>query len=403
MIYKRIVVGADGSSTSLIAAEAALSIAEHVPEAVITGCHVHATRLHRTRFEEMEPGLPGRYQEEERLASLRSTHEDLIADGMDLISDAYLAPLASAAADRGVGFEGLIPEGRNYVELLRVLHERRPELVVIGATGLGATPEMQVGSCADRLLLNASATDLLVMKQPWAPAHRPVVVGVDGSDDSYLALRRALEIARAFDTEVMAVAVYDPYFHTGVFRTIADILPAEAQRRFDFSAQERLHNEIIDQGLETLYRRNLDRGGSLADALGVPLRTEVIAGKVCTQLHHYSALKHAGLIVLGRYGLHREDASAIGSTTMNTARLSTTNLLVVAPPTGPFGLPEPQEELQMEPLAWTDEAERILERVPGFARSMARSAIEDRARRKGEAEVTAEIVHEVSRSFGMGE
>jgi nucleotide-binding universal stress UspA family protein len=350
----------------------------------------------------MEPGLPGRYQEEERLAALRSTHEGLISDGMGLISDAYLAPLARAAADRGLRFEGLTREGRNYVELLRIVQERQPDLVVMGATGLGAVRGMTIGSCAERLLHLVSTTDVLIMRQPWAFANRPIVVGVDGSDDSYLALHRALEIGQAFGAEVEAVAVYDPFFHTGVFSTIAEILPVEAQKRFDFSAQERLHNEIIDKGLETLYRRNLDRGRPLAEALGVTLRVDVLAGKVCAQLHHYCALKHAGLLVLGRYGLHREDASIVGSSTLNAARQSSTNLLVVAPPEAPFSLPAELEEEETAPLVWTDEAARILERVPAFARPMAKAAIEDRARLRGETEVTAECVRDISRALGMG-
>ena len=385
MTYKRIVVGVDGSTASRYASDAALAIAGGSPGAEVIGCHVHATRLHRTRFEEMEPGLPGRYHEEERLAALRSTHEDLIADGMDLISDAYLAPLAGAAADRGLRFEGLAPEGRNYVELLRVLRERRPDLAVIGAVGLGAVPETAIGS-----LCRAAPAPRIRHGPPGDEAaagarEPPRRRGRGRQRRQYLALRRALEIARTFGTEVAAVAVYDPFFHTGVFRTIAGILPAESQKRFDFSAQERLHNEIIDQGLESLYRRNLDRGRPLADALGVTLLTDVLAGKVCTQLDHYSALKHAGLLVLGRYGLHREGVSAIGSTTLNAARMSAANLLVVAPPSEPLALPDVQDE-ETEPLVWTDEAARILDRVPGFARPMARAAIETapagRARRR---------------------
>jgi nucleotide-binding universal stress UspA family protein len=401
MTYERIFVGLDGSSDSRFACGAALEIAAGSPGGEIIGCHVHATRLHRTRFGEMEPGLPDRYREEERLASLRSTHEDLIADGMDLISGAYLAPLAAAAARRGVPFDGLAPEGRNWVELLRIIGERRPDLAVLGARGLGAVPETTIGSCAERVLHSAAATDLLLMRRPWGLEDRPIVVGVDGSDTAYLALRRALELARAFGSEVDAVAVYDPYFHTGVFRTIAGILPPEAAERFDFQAQERLHDEIIDQGLETLYRQALERGRPLADDLGITLRTEVVAGKVWPALLHYSALKRAGLIVLGRYGLHREFASIAGGSTLNAARLSTGNLLVVAPPAEPFDLPD-ASGARVPPLHWSDEAVSILERVPAFARPMARAAIEDRARRKGESGVTGELVREVSCAFRRG-
>lgn len=401
MTYKRILVGADGSPASLYSADAALAIAARLPAAEVLGCHVYAARLHRTRFEEMEPGLPGRYAEEERLAALRSTHEGLITDGMALISDAYLTPIAAAAAEQGIPFDGVTPEGRNYVELLRAAAERQADLAVVGATGLGAVPALALGSCAERLLHHAGATDLLVMRQPWALKGRPIVVGVDGSDHGYHALERALQLAQAFETTVAAVAVYDPFFHTGVFRTIAGILPEAARERFDFAAQERLHDEIIDRGLERLYRANLERARPLADSLGVPIETEVVAGRVCLQLHHYAALKNAGLLVVGRYGLHREAISTIGGNALNAVRMSDGNVLVVAPSDGPV-LPPRDEKAGDPQLAWTAGAEDLLGRVPSFARPMARAAIEARVRERGASEVIAEDVRALGRSLGMG-
>jgi len=233
----------------------------------------------------MEPGLPERYQEEERLGSLRATHDDLISGGMALISDAYLAPLAAKAAARGVPFEPVTAEGRGYVEVLRLIQEHRPDLTVLGATGHGQTPEVPLGSLAERVLLHAGTRDLLLVRRPWDLKDRPVVVGVDGSDASYAALHRAAAIAAAFDAPLEAVAVYDPFFHTAVFPVIAGVLPEEAQRRFNFPAQERLHDEIIDRGLEHLYRRNLERGAALARTLGARVHTAVVAGRVCPQVH----------------------------------------------------------------------------------------------------------------------
>ena len=401
-MYRRILAAVDGSPASDYATRAALTLAEAGDGAEISGCHVYAARLHRTRFEEMEPGLPERYQEEERLGYLRNTHEGLISQGMELISDAYLSPLAKVAGERGIPFRGLVPEGRNYVELLRIIREERPELTVMGAVGQGLVPEMTLGSCAERVLLYAPAGDVLVMRRPWNLSNHPIVVGVDGSENSFMALKRGMEIARHFGARLEAVAVYDPFFHTGVFRTIADILPEEAQKRFDFASQERLHNEIIDRGLEQLYRENLERGLSLAESMGVEMTTDVVAGKVCTQLHHYAALRGAGLLVLGRWGLHREKESLIGSNTLAAVRMSSTNVLVTAPSAEPLDIPELPQKEERSPLAWTEDAEKIMERIPPFARKMARGAIEEHARSKGADTVTKEIVDAVSKKFGMG-
>lgn len=397
MMYQQVFVGVDGSPCSDLAVDAALASVSAAGTGRCTGCHVYAARMHRQRFEDMEPGLPKRYREEERLGSLRATHDDLISGGMALISDAYLTSLAGKAAARGVPFEPVTAEGRGYVEILRLIREHRPDLTVLGATGHGQTPEIPLGSLAERVLLHAREGDLLLVRQPWNLKNRPIVVGVDGSDGSYAALHRAATIAAAFDAPLEAVAVYDPFFHAGVFPVIADVLPGEAQRRFDFPAQERLHDEIIDRGLEHLYRRNLERGAALARTLGARVHTAVVAGRVCPQVHHYAAVRGAGLLVLGRYGLHREDESLIGSNTLNLARMSTTNVLVVAPQKTPITVPD----LPSDAIPWTPEAESLLSRVPPFVRRMARIAVEEHARTRGLSRVTESTVQDVARRSGM--
>ncbi|MDD3932685.1 MAG: universal stress protein [Methanoculleus sp.] len=398
MMYRQVFVGVDGSPCSDLAGETALAFAAATGRGRCTGCHVYAARMHRQRFEDMEPGLPERYREEERLDGLRATHDDLISGGMALISDAYLAPLAAKAAARGVPFEPVTAEGRGYVEVLRLIREHRPDLTVLGATGHGQTPEVPLGSLAGRVLLHAGTRDLLLVRRPWDLKNRPVVVGVDGSDASYAALHRAATIAAAFDAPLEAVAAYDPFFHTAVFPVIAGVLPEEAQRRFNFAAQERLHDGIIDRGLEHIYRRNLERGAALARTLGARVHTAVVAGRVCPQVHHYAAVRGAGLLVLGRYGLHREEESLIGSNTLNLARMSTTNVLVVAPPETPVAVPN----LPIDVIPWTPEAERLLLRMPPFARRMARMAVEEHAREGGLSRVTEDAVRDVARRSGMG-
>jgi nucleotide-binding universal stress UspA family protein len=400
-LYQRILVALDGSKCSDLAMQAALALADRGKQTLLIGCHVYAARMHRVRFEEMEPGLPEKYQEEERLDYLRHTHDNIITEGMQLISDAYLAPLVREAQKKELALEGLTPEGRNYVELLRAVGEQHADLVVLGAWGHGHVPEGSLGSLTERILLYAQESDILMLRRPWNFKDRPIVVGIDGSENSYAALKRAAELAKVFDARVEAVAVYDPFFHTGVFRIVAEALPEEASERFNFPAQEKLHDEIIDRGLETLYREGLERGVLLARSLGVEVHPEVVAGKVYPQIHHYAALREAGLVVMGRWGLHREPESLIGSNTLNLARLSTANLLVVAPPEEPLEVPEsPREEAVS--LHWTPEAEAVLERVPSFVRRMARKAVEDHVREKGFTEVTPEAVREAGQLFGMG-
>jgi nucleotide-binding universal stress UspA family protein len=396
---KRILVGVDGSFCSNLAENFALSLAGRIPGSHLFGCHVYAAGLHRTRFGDMEDGLPDQYQAEERLSALRSTHDELISSGMKIISDAYLTPLADEAEKREIKFTGLTPEGRHYVRLLDTLNTEKPDLLIVGATGLGEEQGTLLGSVAERIVIHGGSTDVLVMRDPCDPENRPVIVGIDGSPESYAALARATELGKILGAPVEAVAVYDPYFHAGVFRTIAAKLPEEARKKFNFPAQEQLHDQIIDKGLEQLYEQKLQTGKEWAKQNGLDIRTTLLKGKVFPEICDYARSAGAGLIVVGRFGNHRENISMIGSNALNLSRRAPANVLVVAPPKQPLVLPGPRTVEAGIP--WTPEAEELLKRVPSFAQGMARHAIEENVRALGGVLVTPDAVHEMGTKMGM--
>jgi len=397
-MYNRILVALDGTQWSDMAMHASLKLAELMKNTTIIGCHVYGAQMHRKRFEQMEPGLPERYQEKEELTRLRGAHEDLITDGMQIISDAYLSPLNELANEKQIKFEGFTPEGRNYFEILKAAREREADLIVVGVHGHGYVPEAILGSTSERILSHSWHSDIFLMKQPLNLRNKPILVGVDGSQNSYAALLSAANLAKATGCRIDAVAVYDPYLHSGVFTNIAGVLPEEKQEKFNFTAQEQLHDEIIDDGLEELYRSNLEQGVHLVKEMGVEISAEVLKGKVFPQIHHHAARIDAGLIVMGRWGLHKEVSTLIGSNTHNLARICTTNLLVVNEPTKEIKLPSMEER---ELLKWSEEALKVLERVPEFARSMAKRAIEKQARELGAEVVDENLVNKISHKMGM--
>ena len=397
-MYERILVSLDGTPWSNMAMNAAVSLAKSFNDVTIIGCHVYGAQMHRTRFEQMEPGLPDRYQEEKELTRLRGAHEDLITDGMQIISDAYLAPLYALTEKEGIQFKGATPEGRNYVEILKVSKKEEIDLAILGAQGHGTVPEAALGSTAERILTHSLHSDVLLMKTPWNISKRPILVGVDGSQSSYNALIRAATLAAKTGSSVKVVAVFDPYLHSGVFTNIAGVLPPEKQEKFNFTAQEKLHDEIIDDGLEHLYRENLKQGMTLVKEMDIEVEYEVLSGKVYPQLHHHAASIGAGLIVVGRWGIHKEPPTLIGSNAHNLARICTTNLLVISPPAQEIPLPQKEAEPQME---WTEGALKILERIPSFARTMAKAAIEKRVRESGHEIVDENSVNEFAEKLGM--
>lgn len=403
-LFKSIFVGVDGSYHSDLAIDAAIKLAKKFPGTKLIGGHIYATAIHRTRFAEMEPGLPDRYQSDDKLTYLRNTHEDLISNGMDLISDAYLKPLHDSVTENNIPCDLVTGEGRNYLKLVEVLKKDKADLLIFGAQGHGRIPEENLGSVVERVLTHVPNSNMLIMRQPLNLKGRPIVVGVDGSDDSYHALEIAFELAKAFDTTVRAVAVYDPFFHIGVFRKIAEVLSPKDQKKFNFTAQEAIHDEIIDKGLEKLYKEGLDRGNLIAESKKVKYESEVLLGKALSKINHYAAAYEAGLIVLGRWGRHKEHISLIGSNSIKCARLSNSNILITAPPETPLNLPnlpKAENSEDLKEIEWTPEALKVLERIPKFVRNMAKKSIENRAREKNMDKVDADLINEVAKKMGM--
>jgi nucleotide-binding universal stress UspA family protein len=399
-MYKKIFLALDGSIYSNFAIDIGIYLAEKFKDTKLIGCHVYASNMHRKRFEQMEDGLPEKYQTEDKLNYLRNTHVDLINDGMKLISDAYISPLAKKAQEKNINCEGLTPEGKNYVELLKSLKNIHPDLILIGAWGHGKVQESILGSLTQRLLLYNSQCDILIVKESLNCKNRPIVVGIDGSENSYFALKRAIDIGKICNAQVEAVAIYDPYFHSSVFKTIADVLSEKDQQKFNFTSQEKLHDEIIDKGLEKLYLEGLQKAKLIAESLNFDIHIEILKGKIYSKILHYAALKNAFLIIVGRWGLHEEKEFFIGSNSFNIAMLCNTNVLIVTQSDEQILIPD-IPKIEKIPLKWTAEAEKLSEKIPEFVRNMAKNMIEEYAREKGFSEVIPEIIGEVAERFGM--
>lgn len=401
-MYKKILVGLDGSEKSNFSLDAAVVLSQKIAKNELIGCHIYTSKLHKKRFEEMERGLPERYQEETKLEYLRGTHESLISDGMQLISDAYIDPLIQKSNEKGLKCSFSTPEGHNYVELLKVIEKEKADLVILGAYGHGQTLETRLGSLTERVLLYSKINDLLIIKKPLNFKNHPIIVGIDGSKNSYQALVRAIELAQLFDEiKIEIIAIYDPYFHISVFDTIANVLPTEAQKRFNFTAQEKLHDEIIDSGLEQLYKEGLEKGELLAEKMGIKVKSTILTGKVYPKIFQYAALKEASMIIVGRWGLHHEQISLIGSNTHNLSNICSTNILIVNPPTQKIDIPTLKKEESDVKIEWSREALEYMELVPPFARKMAQHAVEKYAIENKLSIIDVETVKEVSKKLGM--
>ncbi len=388
-LYRKILLCTDNSPHSDHAATQTGLIARAMDSTVVA-VHVYAARLHDRRFADLQPGLPKEYQDPKRLESDRRTHDSLIGQGLRTISNSYLE--AARVQLDGVKVESKSIEGKHYLELVRE-SQGGYDLAVMGARGLGLAsldgqcPAEALGSVCERFLRRAR-TDVLIVKD-CRPLGGKILVGVDGSPESYAALRRALKLAQAIGAHVEAVSCFDPQFHPVAFRSIAEVLSEKDAKIFRFKEQETLHDRIINQGLETLYQGYLENARVVAKGRGQQIETRLLTGKPAYALARQVRESQVALVVVARFGLHRTNDLDIGSTAETVVRLAPGNVLVV------------NEKSEDEQLVWNRQAKRRLEKVPAFMRPMVKQAIESHARSRGLTEITAEVVISAKTSHGV--
>jgi len=395
-MYKKIYVPVDNSAHSNRAIEAAVRIGKAFGSELV-GCHVYAAKMHDYRFKQMEYSLPEEYLEETELERQRKIHDSLITLGLELISDSYLERMKQICANEELPFEGRMIDGKHHAEIRRDLQESDCDLVVLGALGLGRQRDSQIGSVCERVTRSCRQDAWIVKHLPekGEPERDTILVGIDGSPQSFGALQIALALARAFDKRVELISVYDPYLHYVVFHGLVGALTDKAAKVFRFEEQNQLHEEIIDTGLAQIYQSHLNVAEQMAAAEGTEVTKTLLDGKTFQKVLDHARKTRPWLVVLGRIGVHGDPKdTALGSNTENLLRLSECDLLLTT------GAVRPELDVRAEEsIRWTREAEERMERVPKLVVGIARTAILRLALEKGHSVVTSSLLDEAMARF----
>ncbi|MHB0925782.1 MAG: universal stress protein [Gallionellaceae bacterium] len=389
--HQRILVALDSSDHANAALRSAAELAGLADDAVITGTHVYAAKLHDMRFRQMEGGLPEQFRQEQELERQRDVHDDLITRGLSIITDSYLDQAATHCDQLGIDFRRSSLEGKNYRALTTETNSGAYDLLVMGALGLGAIQGSRLGSVCRRVA-RRSAIDTLVIKEPGRPIKEgPIVVAVDGSPKAYGGLLTALALAKCWQVPVKVIAAFDPYYHYVAFNRIAGVLSEEAGKVFKFKEQEKLHEEIIDSGLAKIYDGHLAVARAIAKDFGVEIETELLAGKPHDAIEKYLRRVKPSLLIVGKLGIHADDELDIGGNSEHLLENVGCAILL--------SMREHQPQIDVVSgvtTSWTHEAEAGMERVPSFVRNMARMAIMRYAQEHGHTVITQKIVEEAT-------
>lgn len=405
-MYKTIYVPVDNSDYSNQAIASAVELGRKF-DSTMVGCHVYAASMHDYRFKQMEYTLPDEYLEETELDRQRKIHDSLITMGLELISESYLEPMKAVCDDAGLEFEPKMMDGKHHVEIVRDIRESGYDLTVLGVMGIGRVRDTQIGSVCERVARTADRDVLVIKRLPAragaangngnghpagaeADGRDTILVGVDGSPQSFGALMTAIDLAKTFGKKVEAISVYDPYLHYSVFKGVVNVLTERAAKIFRFEEQNQLHEEIIDTGLAQIYQSHLDVAQTMATEVGVELTKTLLDGKAFQKVLDHARKIDPWMLVIGRVGVHSDDSeTGLGSNAENLLRACPCDLLLTT------RLEYPELDVKAEEsIRWTPEAEERFKRVPEQVRGIARTALYRLAVEQGHSVISSDVLDE---------
>jgi len=108
--------------------------------------------------------------------------------------------------------------------------------------------------------------------------YREIFVPVDNSQHSDWAVDRALELCRKSAGRITGNHVYAARLHDVRFRQLETGLPAQFQTPEEIKKQRKIHDKLIEKGLQLIADSFLDQLGKRCEAAGVPLTRQLLEG-----------------------------------------------------------------------------------------------------------------------------
>ncbi len=108
--------------------------------------------------------------------------------------------------------------------------------------------------------------------------YREVLVPVDNSPHSHWAVDRALEVCRRSEGRITGNHVYAARLHDVRFRQLETGLPARFQTDAEIKRQRKIHDKLIEKGLQLISDSFLDQTDRRCRDAGVSLRRQLLEG-----------------------------------------------------------------------------------------------------------------------------
>jgi nucleotide-binding universal stress UspA family protein len=108
--------------------------------------------------------------------------------------------------------------------------------------------------------------------------YREILVPVDNSPQSAAALDRAIELCARSDGSITTTHVYAARLHDIRFRQLEIGLPARFQTPDEIKRQRKIHDKLIEKGLQLISDSYLDQADRRCREAGVPMTRQLLEG-----------------------------------------------------------------------------------------------------------------------------
>ncbi|HEV2092558.1 MAG TPA: universal stress protein [Rubrobacter sp.] len=204
------------------------------------------------------------------------------------------------------------PVGRPDAEIVRLAEELRAGLVVVGSRGLGPIRRVLVGSVSDSIVRHAHCP-VLVVRNGQQGLAGPIVLAMDGSEESKLAATAAAEISAATGSPVHVIYV----------------MPTESRLYGHHSYSEDVKKSLTEEA-RAQARRFLDgRAEGVRSAGGAVAQTYLGTGSPDEEIVELAEEIDAGMVVVGSRGLGGVRRALMASVSGSVVRHAHCPVLIV--------------------------------------------------------------------------
>ena len=241
-------------------------------------------------------------------------HDNIVSYA--LIEDISNQKLKNIAVDlAGDGFKVVTVSSRAFSaaeEILRYAEDNQIDLIIMGTHGRTAISHLLLGSVAERII-RMSKCPVLTFRKDWKDQgeYKSILVPIDFSDHSKLALQYALELAELYNSEITLFHAFEQQMHPSFYAS-------------GKTSMFEIDSELKQRAAEAMTRFRNESGKPAIDT-----KFAFAEGAAYHEIVEYTKKKHFDLLVIATHGLRGLEHFLIGSTTEKVIRHTEIPVLTV--------------------------------------------------------------------------